>query len=248
MNKSWLKSDISALILAGGQSQRFNANDKGLINFMDKPMVQHVLERVAPQVASVSISCNRHIDQYRSIHQHFYQHFSQNNDIDHHLDINLQTSSTACIEDKDTIELQGPLAGIFAYLEDCHSELVFICSCDTPMIPRDIVQQLLNSLTHDNADVSYPVDENGHHHLALLVKPSAARAALQQLLEESKTKSDSPNRKTKVHSIRNWLNRLKSQQIIVDSQAIGFADINSATELAAIEQKKPSAKEVQAWF
>ena len=244
MNSSTLQSKpkaISALILAGGQSQRFDSNDKGLIDFMDKPMVQHVLERVAPQVASVSISCNRHIEQYQAIQQNYYKGVHQQA----HLNPKPQASSTfaaACIEDKRHIELQGPLAGIYTYLENCTSELIFICSCDMPMLPSDIVQQLLTPLNNDNADASYPIDENGHHHLAVLVKPPAARIALQQLMDESKNESHQLNLKTKQHSIKNWLNRLKSQQMIIDSHAIGFTDINSAAELAAIEDKKEAQK------
>ncbi|QSA19931.1 NTP transferase domain-containing protein, partial [Vibrio furnissii] len=44
-----LPSQTSWVILAGGQASRMGGNDKGLIKLNDKPLVQHVLERLQPQ-------------------------------------------------------------------------------------------------------------------------------------------------------------------------------------------------------
>ena len=231
MSKTPIKSEtqtINALILAGGQSQRFDYNDKGLIHFLNKPMIAHIFERIAPQVMSISISCNRNFDQYQSIYEDYYQTLA------------IQPYSTTmpiCFKDNSESPLQGPLAGIASYLEYCDSDTIFICSCDMPMIPRDIVQQLSNAMNESNADASYPVDENGHHHLALLIKRSAAVDALQQLLTASDIENSSAERKTKTHSIKNWLNQINSHKILINSHAIGFADINSVMDMALIEQK-----------
>ena len=231
MSKTPIKSEtqtISALILAGGQSQRFDYNDKGLIHFLNKPMIAHVFERIAPQVTSISISCNRNSAQYQSIYKDYYQKSG------------IQPYSTTmpiCFKDNSESPLQGPLAGIASYLAHGNSDTIFICSCDMPLIPRDIVQQLFNAMNESAADGSYPVDENGHHHLALLIKRSAAVDALQQLLTASDIEDSSAERKTKTHSIKNWLNRINTHTIQVNSHASGFADINSVMDMALIEHK-----------
>ena len=81
------------------------------------------------------------------------------------------------------------------------------------------------------------MDENGHHYLAVLVKRSAAINALQQLLASSATKSMKTTKKTKIYAIKNWLNQINSHQILIDSHAIGFADINNAADMTLIEDK-----------
>ncbi|MBT5923529.1 MAG: NTP transferase domain-containing protein [Cellvibrionales bacterium] len=231
MSKPAIKSatqSTSALILAGGQSQRFNYNDKGLIHFLNRPMIAHVFERIAPQVTSISISCNRNSVQYQSIYKDYYQKTG------------IQPTSTAvpiCFKDQSESPLQGPLAGIASYLEYGDSDTIFICSCDMPLIPFDIVQQLFDAMNESATDASYPVDENGQHHLALLIKRSAAVDALQQLMTTVDTETHNPERKTKTHSIKNWLNQINSHKMLINSHATAFADINSVTDMALIEQK-----------
>ena len=241
---------IAALILAGGQSQRFDYSDKGLIPFLNKPMITHVIERIAPQVTSISISCNRNNAEYQSL----YADYFRNADIQPGLVKTEATSTTsslttlslttlslttapACFKDKSESPLQGPLAGIASFLDYGDSDTIFICSCDMPMIPHDIVQQLFNAMNQSGADASYPVDEKGHHHLALLIKRSAAVKALQLLLTASEVENSPLEQKTKKHSIKNWLNQINTQKILVSSHSIDFADINSMSEMALIEQK-----------
>ena len=226
---------IEALILAGGQSQRFNYNDKGLIHFLNRPMIAHVIERIAPQVTSISISCNRNSAEYQSIYKDYYQKTGIQSSSSS-IAKSISTAPT-CIKDKSESPLQGPLAGIASFLDYGDSDTLFICSCDMPMIPRDIVQQLFNAMDQSGADASYPVDENGHHHLALLIKRSAAVNALQTLQAVSELENSHLERKTKTHSIKNWLNQINTHPILVNSHNIDFADINSITDMALIEQK-----------
>ena len=191
-------------------------------------MIAHVFERIAPQVTSISISCNRNSVQYQSIYKDYYQKTG------------IQPTSTAvpiCFKDQSESPLQGPLAGIASYLEYGDSDTIFICSCDMPLIPFDIVQQLFDAMNESATDASYPVDENGQHHLALLIKRSAAADALQQLMTTSGTETHNPKRKTTAHSIKNWLNQINSHKMLINNHATAFADINSVTDMALIEQK-----------
>jgi molybdopterin-guanine dinucleotide biosynthesis protein A len=50
--------DIAGVILAGGQSRRMGGGDKGLLALGDKPMLGHVIARLAPQVAQMVINAN----------------------------------------------------------------------------------------------------------------------------------------------------------------------------------------------
>jgi molybdopterin-guanine dinucleotide biosynthesis protein A len=283
------KTNISALILAGGQSRRFDYQDKGLIPIKlqfnhdsikssdadtAKTMVEHVLDRLTPQVNTVSISCNQNIPQYQSILQRYYSaniafiDFSQaqDNNTDDSSDRqtrqlfeqavcfndigssdesdgskNADRENRACekqaSKNKDKPILRGPLAGIYQFLNYCSSEWVFICPCDIPMLPDDIVQKLSKVLAESDSEVSYPVDRQGHYHLAILLKCSAGLNALENLIEDIE-QSTAKNTKSSASSIRNWLARMKSEQLSIDMLESAFANINSAVDMSQFEARQ----------
>ena len=55
---------ITGLVLAGGRGSRMGGVDKGLQPWHGRPLVDHVLDRFAPQVGPRLISANRHADDY----------------------------------------------------------------------------------------------------------------------------------------------------------------------------------------
>lgn len=50
---------ITGVVLAGGQGSRMGGVDKGLVMLRDKPMVEWVIERFAPQVDALIINANQ---------------------------------------------------------------------------------------------------------------------------------------------------------------------------------------------
>ncbi len=56
---------LTGIILAGGQGRRMGGQDKGLVQLDGRPLYQHVLERLRPQVDIVMINANRNIDRYQ---------------------------------------------------------------------------------------------------------------------------------------------------------------------------------------
>ncbi len=99
--------------------------DKGLLLFNGMPLVQHVLNRIAPQVGQVWISANRNISTY-------------------------QQFGCPVISDA-TADFLGPLAGVLAGLQMATSEWVLIVPCDTPRLPMDLVARMMATST--DADV-----------------------------------------------------------------------------------------------
>ena len=55
---------ITGLILAGGQGSRMGGIDKGLQLLGGKPMVAHVIARLAPQVDEILVNANRNPERY----------------------------------------------------------------------------------------------------------------------------------------------------------------------------------------
>ena len=58
------RSAITGLILAGGQGSRMGGVDKGLEPLQGRPLVEHAIARLAPQVGALMISANRNTDRY----------------------------------------------------------------------------------------------------------------------------------------------------------------------------------------
>ncbi|HFC93452.1 MAG TPA: molybdenum cofactor guanylyltransferase [Leucothrix mucor] len=127
------KQDISAVILAGGKGSRLGGQDKGLLLYQGKPLVEHIVERIQPQVDNILINANRNHDIYRA-----YGYPVIN----------------------DTMQdYQGPLAGFSAAMQAIKTEYMITLPCDCPLIPNDLVARLIASL--ENNPLSIAVAHNG---------------------------------------------------------------------------------------
>ncbi|MDP1525284.1 MAG: molybdenum cofactor guanylyltransferase MobA [Rhodocyclaceae bacterium] len=107
---------VTGLILAGGAGRRMGGADKGLLDYQGRPLVAHVLERLAPQVDSLLISANRNQDIYAGF-------------------------GYPLVSD-DQPDYPGPLAGLAAGLAACPTEWLVCVPCDCPALPLDLVSRL----------------------------------------------------------------------------------------------------------
>ena len=122
-------AEITGLILAGGRAQRMGGIDKGLVPFMGKPLIEHAVTRLTPQVATILINANRNHDHYAQ-----YGHAVI---ADHHPDF------------------AGPLAGFAAGLEHCNTEYLLSVPCDSPVFPLNLSEQMLEAMINTQSDVVY---------------------------------------------------------------------------------------------
>jgi molybdopterin-guanine dinucleotide biosynthesis protein A len=121
-------NEITGLILAGGQGSRMGGVDKGLQHFRGRPMVAHVIERLAPQVDEILINANRNPGEYARFGHRVIA---------------------------DEIEgFAGPLAGFERGLAHASGELVVTAPCDSPFLPHDLVQRLREAMTREDAQLA----------------------------------------------------------------------------------------------
>lgn len=121
-------SGVTGLVLAGGLGRRMGGIDKGLVEFRGKPMVMHVIERLAPQVDILVINANQNADRY------------------------LAFGHTVV---PDRIEgYAGPLAGLHAGLCESRTPLLVTVPCDSPFLPLDLVARLRNALDEERAQLA----------------------------------------------------------------------------------------------
>ncbi len=109
----------TGVILAGGQSRRFGGEDKGLQLLGGRPLVEHVMARLAPQVGRVVVSANRHLETYTAL-------------------------GVEVIPDS-LLGYPGPLAGIQAALTKLETGWLLTTPCDNPFLPRDLARRLLDT-------------------------------------------------------------------------------------------------------
>lgn len=123
---------ITAVILAGGQAKRMSGADKGLISFQGRMLIEHVIDRIVPQVDAVVISANRNLDAYAGL-------------------------GFPVVSD-NRAEFLGPLAGLTAAMQQTNSPLILSVACDLPDLPRDLVQQLRAALGSNQAAIAATSD------------------------------------------------------------------------------------------
>ncbi|MCC5884013.1 MAG: molybdenum cofactor guanylyltransferase [Halomonas sp.] len=109
-------TDVTGLILAGGQGRRMGGRDKGLEPFQGASLVSHVQSRLVGRVAEVLISANRHLETYRDL-------------------------AGRVVADRES-GYQGPLMGIASGLEAAATPWILVVPCDTPFLPDDLVERM----------------------------------------------------------------------------------------------------------
>lgn len=119
---------ITGIVLAGGQGRRMGGVDKGLQLLNGRPMIAHVIERLAPQVEDIVINANQNREAYAAFGYPVVP---------------------------DAIEgYAGPLAGLHAGLQAATQALVVTVPCDSPFLPADLVARLASALGDNDLAVA----------------------------------------------------------------------------------------------
>lgn len=114
---------VDAGILAGGRGQRMGGQDKGLVLYDGKPMVQHVYDSLIQHVSKIWINCNRNQQRYHAISPYLCSDEAQN--------------------------FSGPLAGLVSILTASTADFIITSPCDTPFIRTDYCLRMLSVLTQN---------------------------------------------------------------------------------------------------
>lgn len=127
------REDTLGLILAGGRARRMGGANKALVELAGRPLLAHVMDRLAPQCGALALSANGD----PSIYAPF----------------GLPALADA------TPDFPGPLAGVLAGLDHARGRMEFVASAsvDTPFLPRDYVARLRAGL----ADAEIAVASSG---------------------------------------------------------------------------------------
>lgn len=192
-----LRQPITAIVLAGGKSRRMEENNKGLQLLSNKPLYCHVIDQIKPQVDIIIISANNNLDDYKQ-------------------------SGYTVVQDKLSGFL-GPLAGIYSGLSHSKTDWALIVSCDTPFLPKNLVQRLwLGAQGHVAAYVN---DGEKDHPTILLIHTSQ--------MENIANYLQNGDRKLML-----FLNSIKAAVVSFSDNPNAFININTLDELAYWNKKQ----------
>ena len=109
---------IDGVILAGGKSTRMGRN-KSQIKLNGKNLINHVFDRLNPQVSQIWVSTNVYLNQFPKT-----------------------------IQFKDKLEKSfGPLTGIYSGLKQAQTNWVQFCPNDAPFLPENLVSTLKKNMS-----------------------------------------------------------------------------------------------------
>ena len=152
---------IEGVILAGGASSRMGTN-KSLVIFKKKLMIQHVYDRLSPQVNKVWINSNILLEQFPKDQQV-----------------------------KDELPSHtGPLVGIYTGLTSAQTEWVQFCPTDTPFLPLNLVERLFSKTKNTDSMIIVPMIRGKIEPVFSLCHKSTLKGLKAFILSEKKKISD----------------------------------------------------------
>ena len=107
------------VILAGGQSSRMGGGDKALLSLGGKPLLEHVIARLRPQVGDMVLNANGDPARFAQFH------------------LPVVADSVG--------GFPGPLAGVLAGMDWAHeqgADYIVTVAADTPFFPENLVMAL----------------------------------------------------------------------------------------------------------
>lgn len=126
------RDEITAVVLAGGKGRRMQGQDKGLIELAGRPLIEHIIDGLAPQVGHILINANRNSDRYLN-----YGYRVIGDKLDHY---------------------QGPLAGFAAAMEAIETPYMVTLPCDAPQVVETLVERLCQAMEGEQAEIAVAHD------------------------------------------------------------------------------------------
>jgi molybdopterin-guanine dinucleotide biosynthesis protein A len=133
-----MNADLPAIILAGGRATRMGGGDKALVQLGGRPLISHVIARLAPQCTRLALSANGDASRF-------------------------STFGLPVVADR-IADHPGPLAGILAgldYAAETGAEAIVTAAVDTPFLPLDLVVRLKAAAAGSGLALAGSADDAG---------------------------------------------------------------------------------------
>ncbi len=154
--------NVVGVLLAGGRARRMGGGDKCLLPLGGRPLLEHVIARARPQVATLVLNANGDPERFAAF--------------------GLPVVA-------DTIEgFAGPLAGVLAGFDWALAEVpdarwLATFATDTPFFPQDLVGRLCEAVAGGRADLAC-ARSSGRAHPVFGLWPVSLRDDLERAMRE----------------------------------------------------------------
>jgi len=152
---------LSIVIQAGGESRRMG-QDKALIPFLGKPLIQRVMARVEKLGDEILVTTN-HPEDYRF------------------LDVPLIS---------DIVPGRGALGGLYTALVAAHEPLVAVVACDMPFVSAPLLAAERDLLAKPGHDAVIPKTSHGTEPFHATYRRSTCLPAIEWAMEAQKWRVD----------------------------------------------------------
>ena len=146
-------SDITGVILAGGQSRRMGFN-KAQAEMHGESMLIRMIDKLKEITPIIAVSCGT--TSYPNIDW---------------------------LQIPDEYPQCGPLGGIYSVMKVSNTSLHLVVSCDIPLVSTSLLEYIAASATQSNALITVPIDENGQPQMMCAVYHKDVLPILKQQLD-----------------------------------------------------------------
>jgi len=156
-------TDITAVILAGGQGRRMGGQDKGLLEFNGESLIGILIRELERQKVATVINANRNLDRYQAL-------------------------GLPVISDQ-LEDYQGPLAGFASAMDFVDSDFILTLPCDGPALAADYVARFVASQNQSGASICVAFDGERLQPVHALIQTKLL-TSLNQFLDSGERKID----------------------------------------------------------
>ena len=150
---------LSLVIQAGGQSARMG-EDKALKLFLGRPLIQRVIDRLAPIADEILVTTNCP-DDYAFLGLRLIP---------------------------DLVAGRGALGGLYTALASAAFPLVAVVACDMPFASASLLEAATRLLVEEEADVVIPKTEDGYEPFHAVYRRAACVPAIQSAIQADRWK------------------------------------------------------------
>lgn len=151
---------LTVVIQAGGQSSRMG-EDKALKPFLGKPLIQRVIQRLAPIADEMIVTTNRPAD---------YAFLK---------DVRLTP---------DLKPGRGPLGGLYTAIASASHPLVAVIACDMPFASKNFLENSIRLMVGEEADVVIAKMDEGYEPFHAIYRRDTCLPAIEAAIEADQWK------------------------------------------------------------
>jgi len=150
---------LTICVQAGGESRRMG-QDKALMPFLGRPLIQRVVDRLSPIADEVIVTTNRP-DDYRFLNLPLFP---------------------------DLIPGRGALGGLYTALASATCDVVAVVACDMPFASPALIEAAKGLLVQEEADVVIPDSGGGLEPMHAVYRRETCIPAIQGAIQADKWK------------------------------------------------------------